>query len=86
MSEKDIKDAIKEKKIVIGSKSVIKNVKNNLLNSVFYAENCNEDLLAQLKHYSKISGVEIKKFDGTSENLGELCAKPFNILVIGIKK
>ncbi|MFH1445407.1 MAG: ribosomal L7Ae/L30e/S12e/Gadd45 family protein [Nanoarchaeota archaeon] len=86
MSEKDIKNAIKEKKIEIGSKSVINGLKNSLLATVFYADNCPETVLNQLNHYSKVSNIAIKKFNGNSEVLGELCAKPFNILMVGIKK
>ena len=86
MSENEIKKAMKEKKIVIGSKNVINGIRNTSLDSVFYAENCSENLLNQLNHYSKISNIEIKKFEGDSEHLGELCAKPFNILIVGIKK
>ena len=86
MSEKEIKTAIKEKKLIVGSKSVFDLMKKSALDGVFYAENCPEDVLAQLKHYSGVSNIKIKEFKGDSEKLGELCAKPFNILVVGLKK
>ena len=84
--EKEIKSAIKEKKLLIGSKSVLKNLKRNVIKSVIHASNCPEDRLKDLEYYGKNFGIELKRFKGNSRQLGEVCAKPFNISVIGIKK
>lgn len=84
--EMEIKSAIKEKKLIIGSRSVFKNLKQSTVKSVIYATNCPESMRKDLEYYSKNFGVELKKFKGNSRQLGEVCAKPFNIAVIGIKK
>ncbi len=84
--EKEIKSAIKEKKLVIGTKSVLKNLKQNIIKSVIYASNCPENTHKDLEYYSKNFGIELKKFKGNSRQLGEVSAKPFNISVLGIKK
>ena len=84
--EKNIKKAMKEKKLVIGSRNVIKNIKTKNVVYVICSNNCKEDVMNDLKYYSKNFGVEIEKFKGNSRQLGEICGKPFNIMLLGIKK
>jgi len=85
-NEKEIKSAMEEKKLVIGSRSVFKNLKQNIIKSVIYASNCPEGTYENLEYYRKHFGIELKKFKGNSRQLGEICAKPFNISILGIKK
>ena len=84
--EKEIKEAMKEEKLIIGSKSVIKNIKLNAVEYVICSANCTEDVINDLSHYSKNFAVEIKKFKGNSRQLGEICGKPFNVMLLGVKK
>jgi large subunit ribosomal protein L30e len=84
--EKEIKFAIKEKKLVIGSRGVFKNLKQNIIKSVICASNCPEATCKDLEYYGKNFDIELKKFKGNSRQLGEMCAKPFNVSVLGIKK
>ena len=84
--EKEIKEAMKEKKLIIGSRNVIKNVKRDYVKYVILATNFNKDVTDNLNHYSKNFALEIKKFEGNSRQLGELCGKPFNVMLLGIKK
>ena len=82
----EIKDAMKEKKIVIGSRTVMKGIKRGHLNSIIYASNCPEITRKDLEYYSKSGFLGLKEFKGSSVQLGELCGKPFNVLLVGIKK
>lgn len=84
--EKEIKDAIKNRKLVIGTRTVIKDIKNSRLESVICASNCPTPRIRDLEHYLKISKIELKRFGEDSTKLGEACGKPFTALVIGIKK
>ena len=86
MVEKDIKNALKEKKLIIGSESVLRNIKNSGVSYVIYPINCKEDVLKELKYYNRNFGLDIRKFKGNSRQLGELCGKPFNVMLLGIKK
>jgi len=86
MAEKEIKTAMKEKKLVIGSRSVLKNLKSDNIESVICASNCPDNTYGELRYYGKHFGVEVKRFSGNSRRLGEICGKPFGILVLGIKK
>lgn len=83
---KEIKDAIKEGKLLIGSEKIFKEVKQGSVNTVIHASNCPETSKRDLNYYSKHFGIELKRFNGSSVELGELCGKPFNILLVGIKK
>lgn len=84
--EKEIKDAMKEKKLVIGTGMVIRGMKKADIKYVICPNNCKDDVLDDLNYYGKNFGAEIKKFSGNSMQLGEICGKPFNIMLLGIKK
>ncbi len=86
MIEKEIKDAMENKKLIIGTKTVLKNLKNNKLKKIIYASNCPEKTKKDLNYYAQFSDIEIKEFKGTSLELGIVCGKPFNILLLGILK
>jgi ribosomal protein L30E len=86
LSKKEIKEAIKTKKIFIGTRSVFRGIKQNKVKSVVYASNCPEDKVKDLNRYATISNIKLEKFDGNSAELGEFCGKPFSILMIGIEK
>lgn len=85
-AEKEIKDAIKSGKIVIGTRTAIKCLKKGSLSLVIYASNCPEAARKDLDHYASVSKTEISGFEGNSVKLGEICGKPFNVLLIGVKK
>ena len=82
----EIKQALKDNKLVIGSRKVLSGVKNGKITSVVVASNCPDSVRLDMNHYSSISGVPVKSFDADSLQLGEFCGKPFNILLVGIRK
>lgn len=85
-TEKDIKAAIKAKKLMIGRRSVIRGLKSGDISSVVYSSNCPDVLRKDLEHYASVSKASVKGFGSDSVKLGEICGKPFNVLVAGIKK
>ena len=84
--EKEIKDAMKEGRLVMGSNSVIRGIKLGKIETVIYASNIPENKKRDLSYYSNISAFNMKMFSGNSAELGELCGKPFSILMVGIAK
>ncbi len=84
--EKDLKEAIKVKKAVMGSNSVIRSLKSGVLKSIVYASNAPENSIKNLQYYSQLGNTTLEKFEGNSKQLGEICGKPFNILLVGLKK
>ena len=85
-TEKEIRNAVKEKKVVMGSKSVMRGIRNKSFSGVIFADNCPADVRSDITRYTRMTGTEITPFEGNSAQLGQLCGKPFNILLIGIKK
>lgn len=84
--DKEIKEALKAKKVIIGSNSVLRGLRVGGLKSVILASNCPQDKIMDLERYSKLSGTQVNKFEGNSLQLGEICGKPFNVLLVGVKK
>lgn len=84
--KEDIREAMKKKRIVIGTRSVLKGLKMGEFNLVVYASNIPEKFKGDLEYYARISGIEVKGFKEDSAKLGELCGKLFLILTVGIKK
>jgi len=82
---KEIKDALENKKTVIGTKEVLKSIRNGKIEKIFLASNCPEEIQKDIKHYAQLSNIEIVKFDGTGKQLGVFCGKPFPIAVLGIR-
>ncbi len=82
--ESDIKKAVKEKRIVIGTNSVLRSMKNGKVSSVVHASNVPESMKKDILSYSALSGISVKEFKGNSLQLGEICGKPFGILVVGL--
>jgi len=85
-SKKDIEKAKKENKLILGTGIVLKKLKMGEIKSVIYSTNCPNETKKDLDYYNKINNIELQEFEGNSKQLGEACGKPFNALVIGIKK
>ena len=59
----DLRDAVNEKKIIIGSKQTIKNLKLKSIKKVFVASNCPENLKKDINYYSKLTGIKVENFN-----------------------
>lgn len=84
--DKQIKAALKEKKTLVGSRTVMKAVKTGSLSSLVYARNVPKGTMSDIQHYANITGVSAQEFSGNSLELGEICGKPFGVLLLGIRK
>jgi large subunit ribosomal protein L30e len=81
----DLRNAVNEKKIIIGSKQAIKNLKLKNVKQVFMTSNCPDNIKKDIEYYSKLTGIKVENFDGTAKQLGVFCGKPFSIAVLAIK-
>jgi large subunit ribosomal protein L30e len=84
--EDEIKAAITADKVIIGTKEVVKAIKNGAVKKVVVASNMPEDVYKDIEHYNKVSKLDVNKFNGTGKQLGVFCGKPFSISVVAIKK
>lgn len=83
--DNDIKDAAKKKKLLIGSRGVLRAARAGSITSLIYARNTPSSTVDDIQHYAGISGIETHKYPGNSMQLGEVAGKPFSVLLLGIK-
>ena len=81
----ELRSALEEKNIVIGSKQTIKHLKLKKAKLIVVASNCPENVKKDIEQYSKLTGIKVEKFDGTAKQLGVFCGKPFAIATLAIK-
>lgn len=81
-----IKEGVKQKKVLLGYKSVMKFLKSGRPELIIHANNIPEEKKKSLEHNAKISNVEIKEYPNDGINLGLVCGKPFSVSVLAIKR
>ncbi|MBI4158750.1 ribosomal L7Ae/L30e/S12e/Gadd45 family protein [Candidatus Woesearchaeota archaeon] len=79
---KELRAALKEGKIILGTELTLKNLKKGKVKLVYASSNCPKDVLNDLKHYCKIFNATLKEMKETNEELGVICKKPFSISVL----
>ncbi|MEM2121469.1 MAG: ribosomal L7Ae/L30e/S12e/Gadd45 family protein [Candidatus Woesearchaeota archaeon] len=82
----EIKAFVGKKELLVGYKSVLKNLKLKRIKKIFLASNAPEDFLKELEYYSKLADVPLEKLNITNEELGTLCKKQFLVSTVGILK
>jgi len=82
--KKELEQAIRENKVVIGSKEVIRALLRKELTKILVARNCPEDIKGRLR--SLAGDVALITLEENNEQLGELCKKSFSVATVGIKK
>jgi large subunit ribosomal protein L30e len=83
---KELRDALKENKVVFGSKITIKYLKLGNVKLIVTASNCPDNVKKDIENYAKMSGIKVGNFDGTAKQLGIFCGKPFSIASLAIVK
>ena len=79
---KQIQEAVAGKKVVIVARAAVAEAKRGQVRELIHASN----LPAGLQRDLASAGVEVTPFGEDSQRLGQVCGKPFRILVIGIRK
>ncbi len=82
----DIKKDLKTRKIVIGTKVVMKNLKLNKLEKIYIASNCDENSKKELEYYSKLLKIPVIILDQPNDELGVICKKQYSISMLGVLK
>jgi len=80
----DLKSALEENKVILGSKRTIKYLKSGKVKMIVIANNCSDNVKKDLEHYTKLSELKLENFDGTAKQLGIICGKPFSIATLAI--
>lgn len=80
----DLRAALGEKKVILGSKRTVKYLKLGKVKKIILSNNCPETVKKDVEHYTKLTGIKMESFDGTSKQLGIFCGKPFSISALAI--
>lgn len=83
---KEIRKNIENKKIIIGTKSTMKNLKLGKVEKVYVTNNCPEEDRKKIELYSKLSKVKIEMIGYSNEELGVICKKSYPISVASLIK
>jgi large subunit ribosomal protein L30e len=79
-----IKAKAQEGKVIIGSASILKNLKMKSIKKVFLAKNCPNNLRSDIIYYAKLVEVPVIEIEQTNVEIGVLCKKNFFISAVGI--
>lgn len=79
-----IAQAVATGNVIIGTDKSLKALKRGQAKLVIVSSNCARDTLEDAKHYSKLSNVELRIFDGDSIALGLACGKPFSVDMLAV--
>ena len=82
----EIKKLMKEGKIIIGTKTVIKSLRNNSIEKVFLASNCKAETVDEIEHGSKLNSIPVVRIRYPNDELGVICKKPFSISALAISR
>ena len=85
-SLEDIKKALKDKTVVIGTSRAIKELKLGKLSKVYLTSNCPVDVKEDILYYADLGKVEVVNLKIANDALGTVCKKPFSISVLGVHK
>lgn len=78
--EKILKDALKEDKIMMGTKQVLNSMKNSKL--IVLSQSVQKEMFAKIELDAKKEKIPLVNFQGTSVALGRLCGLQFRISTI----
>lgn len=82
MSLTELKKALKEKKITIGTEKTLKSIKSGKVSKVFLAKNCPDDVKGSVKCYAEISKIDVVQLKESNEEIAMICKKSFPISVL----
>lgn len=82
---KELRLHVQDNKAVIGTETVLKELKAGRLAKVFLARNCTSQMKSDLRHYAKLVEVPVIELEYSNEELGIFCKKNFFVAVVGIR-
>ena len=80
----ELKSSVASKKVTIGSKETLRNLKSKKIKLVVIAQNCPEAVKKEIISCKGASNIGLEEFNGSAKQLGLFCGKPFHIAAIGI--
>ena len=84
--DKAIASAVKTGKVAFGTNAALQSAKTGKGKMFILATNCPKDIKEDIEHNSRLSGIPVISYKGTSMDLAEVCKKPFIISALTIKE
>ena len=78
--EKILKDALKEDKVMMGTKQVLSSMKNSKM--IILSQSIQKEMFEKIESNAKKEKIPLVNFQGTSVALGRLCGLQFRISTI----
>ncbi len=82
--ERELVNALKTGKVVLGSRKTLRYVKTGKAKAVIVAANAPPELKSDIIYYAKLSNIPVYIYPGTSVELGAVCGKPFVVASLSI--
>ena len=82
----ELRKHVQGKKLIIGTKRVMRSLRSGKLLSVFVASNCSESVKQEAERYCSLAGCYFEQLQMRNEDLGTLCKRPFSVAAVGITK
>ena len=80
---KELKQALKDNKVIIGTDKVMRMLRNGKLTNIYLASNCPSNTKDDINHYAKLYNIKVNELKENNEVLGIICKKTFSISVLG---
>ena len=81
-----INSAVKNGKVLFGSKQTMVMAKSGRAVALVVASNCPPRILVDLKRYSQLSNIPLFVYPASSMDLGSVCGKSFAVSALTIRE
>jgi large subunit ribosomal protein L30e len=83
---KAIATTVKTGKVMLGANNAVKNAKLGRGRLIVLASNCPRHVVDDIAYYSKLSGVPVLIYKGSSIDLGMVCGKPYIVSALTVRE
>ncbi|MBI2664121.1 ribosomal L7Ae/L30e/S12e/Gadd45 family protein [Candidatus Woesearchaeota archaeon] len=86
MGVDEIKANLKNKRLVLGAKIILKQMKLGNVSKVFLSNNCPDSVKKDVAYYCGLGGCSVESLEMPNDELGVVCKKPFSVSAVGLLK
>ncbi len=79
-----LRQAMRTGRVELGLDTTIRSAMTGRARLIIVSDKVPPERLADLQHYTKLSGVPIVRFDGSGADLGRVCRKPFQVSSVAV--
>ncbi|MAG78061.1 hypothetical protein CL616_01720 [archaeon] len=82
MSLEELKKAIKEKELTLGSNQTLDKLKMGKVKTIYLASDCPENVRKDIMHHSDLADIKVNSLEIKGMELGTMCKKQFSVSVL----